>query len=317
MRRKLAALVATTGLLVGTLALAPLAAASSNFYWNGVNGVNATGCDPESEPSTMLWIFTGGDGISNVVFHSPSSSGDTAMAQPGGSHSAWKATVDYFDQTSVTPSDVYVSYDGTLAKHAVLTLSHCDGGTTTSSSVITSVVKDGEGVTIDAQNPALGTVTAHDTAAVTITGDVTDAPKGSSVQFYFWNDNMTCDGEPTATSDQFDVSGDSSVINVDGTPFAQGPLGPGEYSFQAVFTSGDEASVDSATGDCEPFVVLTQTTSGETTSETTSKTTTLPPTAEFGDTSNPTDHSWILIAALGMILGSLLVLTPARARNKR
>lgn len=303
-RRKLAALLATAGLMVGMLASAGSVAASSSFGWAGNGWPNDT-CSESSE--TMLWIFTGGDGISNVVFHSPSSDDPATMSQPGGSHSAWKVTVAYFDPTGLTGSDIYVTYDGSLAKHAVLTLSHCDG-TATGSSVITSQVKDGEGVTLDNdQNPGIAPVTAHDTAQITFTGP-TDLPDGSTVQFYFWN-NIDCSGEPADSSDQMDVSG-TSPANVDGSAFSQGPLGAGEYSFQAVFTSGDEAVLDSATGDCEPFVVLTASSSGTTE-------TTLPPTSEFGDTSNPTDHSWILIAALGMILGSLLVLTPARARNKR
>ena len=314
-QRKLAALVATTALLVGSLAMAGGVFATTGpgeFDWNLVNGVNAAGCDEDTGDASMLWIFTGGDAISNVVFHGPT--GDFNMTQPGGAGSAWKTQpdfVDYFDPTSVSAGDVYVTYDGTLAKHHVtLTLSHCTGEQTgTSASAITSQVKDGAGVTIDNENPAFGTVTAHDTAEVTITGDTTSAPAGSHVQFFFWNNNNTCDGEPSASSDQMDVSGDPSVINVDGSPFAQGPLGPGEYSFQAIFTSGDEAAVDSATGDCEPFVVLTQSTSGTTT--------TFPESSTFGNTTDPTDHSWMLIAALGVFLGSLLVLAPARAKSRR
>lgn len=312
MRSKLAALLATAGLTLGLLASATGVAASTNFYWNGVNGLDATGCDAtDPAPSSMLWIFTGGSGVSNVVFHSPSSSGDTAMTQPGGSKSAWKATVDYFDMTAHTgDNSVYVSYDGTLAKHAVLTLSHCDGSSTTETSSITSTVKDAQDVVLDDANPGIAPVTAHDTAQITFSGGGT-LPEGSHVQFFFYQSH-DCSGDSVA-SDQFDVSDQSSVVNVDGTPFAQGPLGAGEYSFQANFTSGDEGAIDSATGDCEPFVVLTSTEFPAT------DVPTEPNTATIGGTgsSGPSDSSWLLVVALGVLLASVVVMTPARAKNRR
>lgn len=179
---------------------------------------------------------------------------------------------------------------------------------------------DGDAVVVDNANPAFVGNSVHDSALLEFPGlqpDVpaTGLPLGSSIQFFFYDNaghtNNTCSGEPSAASDQLDVSGASSPVSIDPGLVKSG-LVAGQYSFKAVFTSGNTELLGSATGDCEPFVVLTQTTSGETTGETT-----LPATAEFGDTSNPTDHSWILIAALGMILGSLLVLSPARARAKR
>jgi hypothetical protein len=44
-----------------------------------------------------------------------------------------------------------------------------------------------------------------------------------------------------------------------------------------------------------------------------------PNTATIGDsgTSGPSNGSWLLIAALGMLVGSVIVLTPSRVKNKR
>jgi len=42
-----------------------------------------------------------------------------------------------------------------------------------------------------------------------------------------------------------------------------------------------------------------------------------PPTDAFGGTSAPSDGAWLLVAALGVLLASVVVLTPARARSRR
>jgi hypothetical protein len=65
------------------------------------------------------------------------------------------------------------------------------------------------------------------------------------------------------------------------------------------FTSSEEASTTSFTSSEE------------------AATTSLPNTATFGGNSNSNDNSWMLIATLGMLLGSALVLAPARSKSKR
>ena len=42
-----------------------------------------------------------------------------------------------------------------------------------------------------------------------------------------------------------------------------------------------------------------------------------PPTDGIGSTSAPSDGAWLLVAALGVLLASVVVLTPARARSRR
>ncbi|HJW22540.1 MAG TPA: hypothetical protein VJ506_08945 [Candidatus Limnocylindrales bacterium] len=76
---------------------------------------------------------------------------------------------------------------------------------------------------------------------------------------------------------------------------------------------GQQSSSSSSSSSSETSFTGSQ--SGESSSSAASHP--LPPTSAFGDGSGPTDHTWMLVAAAGMLLGSLLVLAPARIKNRR
>lgn len=350
MRRKLAALVATTGLLVGTLAMAGAVLASTGPSDQQITPTLHDGniqvgtgtpppnndyaaCSPKDAVETGSGSGSGAsdNGVSVAWTYNGTTKALSFVATGGLVNIAYvKGGNAYNEYDYSGKSNGGVASDGHLyapdnasggpagLSHAIFCTTPEEDGGPESALITTDVhlgdgVDEGEPVIVDNADPAFGTPTVHDSATLSFTGGI-QLPADSTVTFSFY-DNGNCSGDAKDTKD-VDVSGATSAFEID-PGLVEGPLAAGAYSFKADFTSGDTETVGNASGDCEPFVVLTQTTSGETTSETTSGTTTLPPTAEFGDTSNPTDHSWILIAALGMILGSLLVLTPARARNKR
>jgi hypothetical protein len=172
---------------------------------------------------------------------------------------------------------------------------------------------DGEPAVVDNANPADAGATVHDSALLSWSGDAA-APDGSTVSFSFFA-NGTCAGEPTDASAPFDVSGDSSGAVVD-PGLVETSLEPGSYSFQAAFASGDETVLLSTDGACEPFVVLADTGAPETAptplpSE--------PNTATIGGlgTSGPSNGSWLLIAMIGALLGSIIVMAPTRGASRR
>jgi hypothetical protein len=192
-------------------------------------------------------------------------------------------------------------------------------GTTDSSD--TTIVNDG--------HPAVAGDSVHDSAHLEWPGGG-ELPDGSVVSFSFWT-NHDCSGEPNHTSSGIDVAGGSSAVEVeDGLP--QGPLAAGSYSYRAVFNSGDIEAVSSASGDCEPFTVAdappsfeqsqeaeTDAPSFEQDQEAVTDAPSEPNTATFGgnDISGPADSAWLLVVALGVLLSSIVVLTPARARTRR
>ena len=114
---------------------------------------------------------------------------------------------------------------------------------------VTTVVHLADHTVISAPVPLGSSV--HDKATVTTEGDAA-IPTNSKITFYFWN-NGTCDGTPSAGPDNHTVSGASPLSYDGGQP--EGPLGAGSYSYQANFTSGDPTTVSDGEGTCEPFTV--------------------------------------------------------------
>lgn len=327
-RTKLAAMLGAGALI---FAVAGIALADGSVPWTGMGvtdgapntilcGDNAdfgqAGKDnPDNltlDPNNYLvWLLSP---AANVTSASLTISGDGAA---NGTYTGVKTGNNYqFVTPSFSPLDssvvtVSASYVGSIDDSTKLKVSHGCTNAPETSELSSTIYSDAENtIVVSDADPGFAPVTVHDTATITFSGGGS-LPAGSSVQFSFWN-NHDCSGNPADTSDQIDATGSSPAF-VDGAAFAQGPLAAGEYSFRADFTSGDENVLDSATGDCEPFVVLTQSTQGTTTSGTT----TFPESSTFGNTTDPTDHSWMLIAALGVFLGSLLVLAPARAKSRR
>ena len=151
--------------------------------------------------------------------------------------------------------------------------------------------------------------TLHDSAIVTWNGDATDPGK---VQFFLYK-GLDCNvDQPVGSSASLDVKGPSPVSVDPG--LVESKLDAGDYSFRAVFTS-DTESVSGSTSACEPFSVMafSQTEEPATDIPSEPNTATLP----TGGTSGPSDSSWLLVAALGVVLASVVVMTPARAKNRR
>lgn len=167
---------------------------------------------------------------------------------------------------------------------------------------------DGDAVVVDNANPASEGDAVHDSARIEfpLEGNV---PDGSSVTFSFWA-NGQCSGDVSHQSSAQTLTGVSPILVDPG--LVEGPLDPGAYSFRASFTSGDPENLESVVGDCEPFVVLAANVAGETTVPSEPNTATIGPAG----TSGPSNGAWLLVAALGVVLASVVVMTPVRVRNR-
>jgi hypothetical protein len=163
----------------------------------------------------------------------------------------------------ITPGSDTLLAASTTASGAILNLSHVcgdgGGGSGGETSSISTTVHLGttDGVTptvVDNLNPAALGSSVHDSANLTFTGGGT-LPTGSTVFFSFFTNNG-CTGDAAAgNTASVDVGGDSSPASGLDPVLAKGPLGAGDYSYIAVFVSGDSSKVADALGDCEPFKV--------------------------------------------------------------
>ena len=127
-----------------------------------------------------------------------------------------------------------------------------DGGGGPQGSQVVTTVHNATHLELTNASPGALGVIAHDKAIVTTTGTPAAAiPAGSTVSFYFWKNN-SCEGTPFAGPDNQAISGASPASAESGS---QGPLGAGEYSFKALFNSGNTEVVSDSEGECEPFKV--------------------------------------------------------------
>jgi hypothetical protein len=124
-----------------------------------------------------------------------------------------------------------------------------DCGNQVQGATVNTVVHLADHTVISAPVPLGSSV--HDKATVTTSGGAA-IPTNSKVTFYFWN-NGTCDGTPSAGPDDHAMTGASPQSYDGGQP--EGPLGAGDYSYQANFTSGDPTTVSDGEGTCEPLTV--------------------------------------------------------------
>jgi len=116
---------------------------------------------------------------------------------------------------------------------------------------------------------------------------------------------------------EYDYSGLGGVAS-DGHLFApdNGSDGPAGLS-HAVFCTG-QAAPPSFSSTEEPATDVPPTPSFSSTGEPASDVPSLVNTATIGaGTSGPSDSSWLFIAAIGVLLASVVVMTPARAKNRR
>jgi hypothetical protein len=268
MLRKFLTALATAALTAGLLTFGVVGSAAAStggtFDWTGNGWPNPSckGIEPGGS-DTMLWIFTGkGDGgdLTNVVLHWDN--GETVeMETMGNGGGSFHAFTPFFDPTDSANQPIYVTFDGTLAGNATLTISGCNeaGGPSTEVATVTTTVHlgatdSGTPVVVDQSNPADFGSTVHDSAHLEWTG-TGNLPDNSTVVFYFF-DNGTCANDPIDQSDPIAVSG-GSPVNLD-PELAEGPLGSGDYSYLAFFFSGDTAVVADDSGDCEPLAVSAQ-----------------------------------------------------------
>jgi hypothetical protein len=215
--------------------------------------------DEELEGTEVLWHFvlvqtTDGNETSQLTACFENSGCQTV---PG-----TKFTGGVIHWNVITPANDKLVSACTDAVGGELLLSHvCGGGGGGASSNITTVVHKGAtdigdpivvGSTCDAVDaPA----TVHDSGVLTTTPTGVTMPVGSTVTFFFFN-NGTCNAPAWKSSaPDFDVSGQTSPVSID-PALAQSNLTPGNYSYIAVFSSGDGNIVASSVGECEPFRVF-------------------------------------------------------------
>ena len=157
--------------------------------------------------------------------------------------------------------------DGTSSAPTRFVLSHlcpADEGAA-AANLVTEIhggATDGATPTVIANgaNLPLGS-TVHDSATLTSTPTVDPIPAGSTVTFYFYEDDH-CDessegfaGAFTGGPDvHFVVGSTAGGLKVD-EALPQGPLAPGEYSYRAFFESSNTDVILDATADCEPFTI--------------------------------------------------------------
>jgi hypothetical protein len=127
-----------------------------------------------------------------------------------------------------------------------------------------------------------------------------------------WYAVITGDGDTTITSAHTDVTGGNLVLSH--TCSTGGETSPPETAPPTAppsFEQSQEGETDAPTG--TPDVSFSQSQEGETDAPTE------PSTDAFGGsgTSAPADGAWLLVVALGVLLASVVVLTPARAKSRR
>jgi hypothetical protein len=210
----------------------------------GVSGNNASGLvtisAEEGSCPGGTGVFTYTANLSTIATYSTTAGVTTATV------------VVSFTPTAVGTYYWTVSYAGDTNNAPVAEGCHGSGGTpvTPESSVvskastttITQVVDESTGTAPSGSQPA-GTA-FHDTAVVT-GGTGANTPSGTVTYTYFTNGTCT----PTGTTQNVTLAG-GVVPNSAST----GPLGPGNYSYDAVY-NGDSNNAPSATSSCEPFSV--------------------------------------------------------------
>jgi hypothetical protein len=124
-----------------------------------------------------------------------------------------------------------------------------------------------------------------------------------------WYAVITGDGDTTITSAHTDVTGGNLVLShtCSGTTETAPPS----------FEQSEEGETDAPSD--VPSEAVTDAPSFEQSQEGETDAPTEPSTDAFGGngTSAPADGAWLLVVALGVLLASVVVLTPARAKSRR
>jgi hypothetical protein len=116
--------------------------------------------------------------------------------------------------------------------------------------LLTTVVKDAGGTTVDNANPAAAGSQVHDTAMLSGSTAGFSLNGSTTVTYRFYGTN-TCTTPPVATSENVTVGASGTVPN--SSPTAA--LAAGGYSYRATYNGN--ANYNAVTGDCEPFMVKT------------------------------------------------------------
>jgi hypothetical protein len=159
----LIAVTAATLLMMGWAILPTSALADPTFEWGGQGFPNQTCTGTQA---TMLWIFNdNGSAVpTSLTINGQVQSGSWDQQGQGGAYH-FTATIS---GTNYPPVSASVTYTGTLGSNSVLTLSHCDG-TRTTTTTTTSTTTTGTTTTGT-------TTTGTTTTGTTTTGTTTTVP---------------------------------------------------------------------------------------------------------------------------------------------
>lgn len=255
--KRLLTLFTAAALLVGMMLVSTgVVSASGTVNWTGQGttdgDLNSTECDSENN-AYLLWIFTlggGGNTVTSAVLTVNSDVYDNGQQFGNEYH----FLTDSYDLDTVAAS---VDYEGNLGTgRAGLRISHgCPGDEeSVIASITTAVHLDGYHTTdIQGTNIPLGS-SVHDSGTIETLPVDANLPTGSTVTFYFFEDDECGAFDPANAVDSapYLVSGTDRVVD---PALAEGPLGAGDYSYYAFFESSDTDVVTNAQSTCEPFTV--------------------------------------------------------------
>jgi hypothetical protein len=303
-KHRIGALIAAAAL---TLTFAGTALATDH-PWAG-NGYPQQSCN--GSPETALWVWTG-DSPTSLTINGNVQSGSWSQNGQG----SWHFTVT-LGAGNFPPTSASVEYTG---GSGVLTLSHCDGTvTTTTTSEVTTTTSESTTTSDETTTTSEETTTTEvtTTSEETTTTSTTTAPTGTLFAFPAFA--LECGGSITVTnfaSAQVDDAlitgpGDDVIIDADGNY----PLVPGDYI--GVGRVGGEAVTDEVPFTIEACPTTTTTSAEETTPGGSVEELTPPSTDTIGAPTSGSTVSTSLLLVLAGALASALVVIPAAARKRR
>jgi hypothetical protein len=150
--------------------------------------------------------------------------------------------------------------------------------------------------------------------AVFSTDSFTDLPDfDSNANALHWYAVITGDANTTILSAHSDANGNNLVVSHTCVGEESSSSSSSESSSTTSFSSSEESSTTSVSSSSESSSTTSFSSSEE--SSTTSVTTPPSDTIFDGGSGNQATGMWLLVAALGVLLGSLVVVAPARAKR--
>ena len=148
-----------------------------------------------------------------------------------------------------------------------------------------------------------------DLGTLTAVADYTGNPGNGNVNLVI---SHGCAGETTSSSSSSESSSTSEESSSSSVESSSSSVESSSSSVESSSSSVESSSTSSVESSSSSSESHSQTVSGE------SSSITEPNTATIGDgnSSNRGSSAWLLIAALGALFGSILVLTPSKAKNR-